>query len=158
MHHPLPIPHGKGVILRDLQIIHHLHARNNRPVGNEANAAIGSHHMHAHRDLLDRQEAVLSRQEGVLVVGLHHLTLRVGSAAMVRLCCRGDGQVHQVVVGMDPDMHDGLHLHLVRLEVIISPALLTDMSCVNGPFPLVGCYSRRRDTTSVLILPGTLES
>lgn len=52
---------------------------------------------------------------------------------MFRLCWRGDGQVHQVIVGMDPHVQDRLQLHLFRLG-IIGQHLLTHVKRANGLF------------------------
>ncbi len=117
MHHPLPATHGKRMILGDLQIIHRFRPRHHLPPGHHAHTTIRSQEVHAQFDLAHRQEAVFHREEGVLLVGMHHLARLRGSLAMLSLRGR-DGQVHQVVVMVDPHVQDGFLLHLARLRVV----------------------------------------
>jgi len=73
MHHPLPSPHGKGVILGYLQIIHRLRPRHHLPASHDSHMAIRSQEVHPQLDLAHRQEAVFHREEWVLLAGMDHL-------------------------------------------------------------------------------------
>src|SRR5713101_7618364 len=146
MYHPLPSPHRKGVILSDLQIIHHLGARDNLPAGHHTVGPIGAQHMHAQRDLSNRQEALLLRQEGMLFVGVDRLTRPGGGFAMPSRCGRGQGQVHQVIVMVDPHVQDRFLFHLVRLRVV-GPYLLAHAQRADGLLAFRGCYQGGRRKT-----------
>src|SRR5216683_8026122 len=146
MYHPLPSPHRKGVILSDLQIIHHLGARDNLPAGHHTVGPIGAQHMHAQRDLSNRQEALLLRQEGMLFVGVDRLTRPGGGFAMPSRCGRGQGQVHQVIVMVDPHVQDRFLFHLVRLRVV-GPYLLAYAQRADGLLAFRGCYQGGRRKT-----------
>ncbi len=118
MHHPLPNPHREGVVLRHFQIIHRLRARNHFPTCHHPVLPIGFQHMHAQRNLSDRQEALFLRQEGVLLIGVDDLdglvrvfTMRVGFG-------NRQGEVYQVVVMVDPHVQDRLEFHAVRLGIV----------------------------------------
>ena len=139
MYHPLPIAHGKGMILVYLQIVHH-HARYHLPLCNDPNFAISSQKVQPEREVSDREKFLLGGQEGVFLVGMHDLTLRFGSAVMVRLCWRRDGQIHQIIVGLRPHMQDRLQFHLMRLGVV-GPHLVPHVKRANGLFSMA-----RRDT------------
>ncbi len=137
MHHPLLSPHRKGVILGHFQILHHLGARYHPPTLHHAIGPIGPQHMHAQRDPPHRQEALLLRQEGMLFVGVDRLTRLGGGFAMPSGCGRGQGQVHQVIVMVDPDVQDGLLFHLVRLRVV-GPHLLAHLQRDDRLLAMIG--------------------
>ncbi len=67
----------------------------------------------------------------MLLVGLHHFARLLERLAVLRLRRRGDGQIYQVVVFVDPDMQDRLPLHLVRPGVV-SPDLLPWFQLADG--------------------------
>ncbi len=54
MHHPQPNTDGKGVIMSDLQIIHHTGTRYHLPACDDPGAAISFDDMHAHVQVFDR--------------------------------------------------------------------------------------------------------
>ncbi len=87
--------------------------------------------MHAQLDLPHWQEALLLRQEGMLLVGVDGLTRLGGRFAMSRSRRGGQGQVHQVVIMVDPDVQDGFLFHLVRLRVVC-PHLLPHVQRADG--------------------------
>ncbi len=62
-------------------------------------------------------------EEGVLLVGMHYLARLRRRLAMFSLGGRGDGQVHQVMVVVDPHVQDGFLLHFARLGVVGQDAL-----------------------------------
>ncbi len=136
MHHPLPSTYCEGVILGDLQIIHRLRPRHHLPPGDHTDAPIGSQEMHPQLDLPHRQEAMLHGEERVLLVGMHYFT-RLRDLATRPLRRGSNGQVHQVVVMVDPHVQDGLLLHLVRPGVVGQHAL-TYLQCANGLLAVIG--------------------
>ncbi len=143
MHHPLPITHRKGVILRDLQIVHRLRARHNLPASDHADLAVGSSHMHAYGDLAHRQEALLDGQEGVLLVGMHDLAGGGRGRAVLTLDGRGgDRQVDQVVVAVDPDVQHWLLFHRVRLGVV-GQHLGAYVQRADGLLAMIGSHLRQ---------------
>ncbi len=131
MHHPLLDSHREGVILGYLQIIRHLGAGDNPPVRHHPIRPIGAQHMHAQLDLAHRQEALLLRQEGMLLIGVDGLTRLRSSFAMLRSRRGGQGKIHQVVIMVDPDVQDGFLFHLVRLRVV-GPHLLPHVQRADG--------------------------
>jgi len=106
MHDPLPITHRKGVILGYLQTIHHLRSRYHLPACDDSYPTIRPQDVYARCDLAHRQEAVFQGEERVLLVGMDHLARLCD--LITRPLCGGDGQVHQVVVVVDPHVQDGL--------------------------------------------------
>ncbi len=60
---------------------------------------------------------MLHGEEWMFLVGMDHLARLRGGFAVLSTSC-GDGQVHQVVVVVDPHMQDGLLFHLARLGVV----------------------------------------
>src|SRR5437016_5863710 len=85
MHHPLSSSHHKGMILGYLQIIHRLGSRDHLPPYHHTDTAIRPQEVHPQRDLAHRQEAVLHREEGMLLVGMHYLARLCGGFAMFSL-------------------------------------------------------------------------
>src|SRR5260221_12729300 len=81
MHHPLPSPHRKGVILGYFQIIHRLRPRHHLPARHHTHTAIRPQEVHAQLDLTNWQEAVFHGEEGVLLVSMDHLALLGGGVA-----------------------------------------------------------------------------
>ncbi len=101
--------------------------------------------MHAHSQLAHRHETLLNCEERMLFVGVDRFARLRDCLAM--LCLRRQGQIHQVVVMVDPHMQDGLHLHLVGLWVV-SQHSLPWVQRSNGTFPaLGGDRCPRRETT-----------
>src|SRR5450759_1070035 len=94
MYHPLPIPYRKGVILRDLQIIHHLRAMHTPPPCNNPNTTIGSQDVHSLLDIPCWRETFFSGQEGMLTRGMYHLILERDGFAVLHLLRGGDGQIN----------------------------------------------------------------
>jgi len=137
MDHPLPIAHRKGMVLGYLQIIHHHRPRYHLPPCDNSNPVIRPQETHAQLDLPDWQEPLLQRQERMLLVGMHHLTRLRCRLAMLSLHCRGNRQVNQVVIVVDPHMHDGLQLYLVRLGVVGQHSL-TDLQRADGLLVVIG--------------------
>src|SRR6266851_3163800 len=146
MHHPLLDSHREGVILGYLQIIHHLGARDNLPARHHPIRPIRPQHVHAQRDLAHRQEALLLRQEGMLLVGVDGLARLRGCFAMLRSRRCGQGQIHQVVIMIDPHVQDGFLFHLVRLRVV-GPYLLAYAQRADGLLAFRGCYQGGRRKT-----------
>src|SRR5579885_817027 len=148
MHHPLPITHSKSMILFYLQIIHHAGPRHDLPSRDHPIRAIGPQHMHAQRDLPDRQKAFLLGQEGVLLVSMDHF---IALEQFVMLCWNVGGQreIDQVMVGMNPDMQDRFLLHFVRLG-IVGQHVFTHLQLPNRFFPLLGRDSSLRSETARL--------
>ncbi len=50
---------------------------------------------------------MFQREERVFLVGMDHLARLRGGFAVLSMSCGGDGQVHQVVVVIDPHVHGG---------------------------------------------------
>ncbi len=118
MYHPLPATHGKRMILGYLQIIHYLGSRDHFPPGHHAHTAIRSQEVHAQLDLTHGQEAVFHGEERMFLVGMDHLACLRRRFAVLSLGGRGDGQVHQVVIVVDPHVQDGFLLHLAGPGVV----------------------------------------
>src|SRR5579885_3781496 len=74
--------------------------------------------MHPQLDLTDRQEAFLLGQERMLLIGVDDLAGPGRRLAMRRWLARGQGQIHQVVIVVDPHMQDGLEFHVLGLGII----------------------------------------
>src|SRR5579885_2309651 len=99
--------------------------------------------MHAWLELTDRKEALLFGQERMLLVGMQHL------AVLVYFPIRPfDGgrqrQIHQVGVVSEPEVLDGLQLHLFGAWVI-RPDLLAHFQRADG---LLAMLCRHQGTGS----------
>src|SRR5712692_1756076 len=108
MHDPLPGTHGKRMILGYLQIIHYLRSRHHLPPCHDSDTTIRSQEVHLQLELAYWQEAMLQREEGVLLVSMDHLARLRGGFAMLTLRRRSNRQVHQVTIMVDPHVQDGL--------------------------------------------------
>ncbi len=135
MHHPLPITYCEGVILGYLQIIHRLGPRHHLPARHHTHTPIRPQNVHAQLDLTHRQKAMLQGEERVFLVGMHHFT-RFRDLATRPLRRGGHGQVHQIMVMVDPHVQDGLLLHLTRLGVV-RQHLLADVQRADLLFAMV---------------------
>ncbi len=136
VHHPLLSTHRKGVVLGYLQSIHPLGAGHHLPARHHPIRPISAQHVHAQRDLAHRQEALLLRQERMLLIGVDHLA-RLGCCfAMLRRRCGGQGQVHQVGIMVDPDVQGGFLFHFVRLR-IVGPYLLAHLQRADGLLAMI---------------------
>jgi len=72
--------------------------------GDHPNTATSPQHMHAHSQLTHRHEPLLHCQERMSLVGVDHLTRAQRRRAMLRLRRRGQGQIYQVMIVVDPDV------------------------------------------------------
>jgi hypothetical protein len=124
MHHPLSAANREGVDPGYFQILHRLDARDHPARGDHAHPSIGPHNVHAHHDLTYRQEALLKREEGVLLIGVDDLTAALACVALWILPGRAQGQIHQILILVEKDVQDGLPLHALCLR-IVGPDLLS---------------------------------
>src|SRR5713101_1556300 len=143
MHHPLPNPHREGVIVRYLQIIHHLRPRGHFPTCDHPHAAICPQHMQSYMDLACWHKPLLGREEGMFTGGMHHFVRLRCRHATLSLCRRSDRQIDQVMVGMLPHVQDRLPLHFVRFRVV-RQYLVTDMEFADVLFAMIGAHLRIR--------------
>ena len=98
----------------DLQIIHRLGPRHHLPAGHHTDTAILPQEVHVMRDLIYWQEAMFHSEEGVFLAAMDHLACFRGGFTMLSMSRGGDGQIHQVVIVVDPHVQDELRLHLDR--------------------------------------------
>ena len=136
MNNELPIADGIGVILLDSQIIHRLGTSNDQPVLDDGNLPVALNQMHTYMQVRYSDKTSLYCQEWMLLVGVDGLVFM--HIAFFRMLGPADGQVHEVVVVIDPDMLDGLVsrsigylLHLLRLR-IVGPHFLPDLERADG--------------------------
>src|SRR5579884_910419 len=90
--------------------------------------------MHAQFDLSHRQKAFLSGQEGVLLIGMDDFTRHPDRFALLERS-RGQRQVDQIVIMVDPDVLHRLQLYLSGVGVV-GPHLLAHMQLANWLFTL----------------------
>jgi hypothetical protein len=64
--------------------------------------------MHAELNLTNGQEAFLHSQEGMLLIGMDHLTLSLFRLAMCILFGRSNGEINQIIILVYPHTQDGL--------------------------------------------------
>src|SRR5713101_7613188 len=82
----------------------------------------------------------------MLLVGVDGLTRLGGGFAMLRSRRGGQGQIHQVVIMIDPHVQDGFLFHLVRLRVV-GPHLLAHVQRADGLLAFRGRHQRGRCKT-----------
>src|SRR5260370_15868729 len=82
----------------------------------------------------------------MLLVSVDGLTRLRRGFAMLRSHRGGQGQVHQIIIMVDPDVQDGFLFHLVRLRVV-GPHLLPHVQRADGLLAFRGCYQGGRRKT-----------
>ena len=99
--------------------------------------------MHAQLDLTHCQEALFSRQEGMLLIGVDHFA-RVGELATVwQVRAAAEREIDQVIILVDPHMQYGFQFHLVRRGVV-GPHLFAHLHGADGLLPACRRHHRRR--------------
>ena len=76
---------------------------------------ISTQHMHAQHNLLDWQEALFHCKERVLLVGVDQFAGSWSSFAVPMGGGRGEREVDQVVIVVDPDVLDRLQIQIVNV-------------------------------------------
>ena len=98
---------------------------------------ISTQHMHAQHNLLDWQEALFHCKERVLLVGVDQFAGSWSSFAVPMGGGRGEREIDQVVIVVDPDVLDRFQLHLLGVG-IVGPHLLSLMQRSNRHLPMSG--------------------
>ena len=97
--------------------------------------------MHPYLDLPYWQETIFSCEERMLLIGMDDLVCARCWTSMSSWYDRGERQIDQVVVGVNPDMQDRLELHFVCLG-IVSPGLVPCLHLADRLLPVVGSHHR----------------
>src|SRR5579875_1406743 len=93
--------------------------------------------MHPWFELTSRQESFLLREERMLAGRMKLLFLVAGLASFLRSGC-GKCHIHQVVIRMDPYMHNGLQFHFVRAGIVCQN-LIPSMEYADWFFAIFCC-------------------